>query len=158
MMKNSRQILIENLKKYFSIQELVSEAVYKKWGERAWKFLDEKLLNVLIILRRDILRVPLVCNDWKYGGKNQQRGLRENTSQIVKDKTNNGVMYLSAHNFGKAVDLVSSKMQACEMRKKIMENSFMLPCQIRMEDGVNWLHVDVMTDVDAKDDITLFRD
>ena len=158
MMKNSKQILIENLKKYFSIQELVSEAVYKKWGERAWKFLDEKLLSVLIILRRDILRVPLVCNDWKFGGTHHERGLRDNTSKIVSEKTKNGTMYLSAHNFGKAVDLVSAKMQACEMRKKIMENSFLLPCQIRMEDGVNWLHVDVIPDVDAKDDITLFKD
>lgn len=158
MMKNSRQILIENLKKYFSIQELVSKAVYDKWGERAWKFLDEKLLSVLIILRRDILRVPLVCNDWKYGGKNQQRGLRENIAPLVSTKTSANKMYLSAHIFGKALDLVSAKMPACEMRRKIMENSFLLPCAIRMEDGVNWLHIDVMTDVDAKDDITLFKD
>ena len=150
-------MLIQEVKKFFCLQELVDETVYKKWGEIAWKFLDERLLHVLVVIRRDILKVPLVCNDWKYGGKHSQRGLRTNLSQLVKDKTNSNTLYLSAHNFGRAVDLVSAKMDAYKMRELINTNSFLLPYPVRIEQDVNWLHIDVMVNADAKDTITWFK-
>ena len=137
----TRNQIITEVKKNFTIQELVCREVYNKWGERAWQFLDTNLLEVLLVLRRDILQVPLVCNDWKFGGKNTQRGLRCNTCQLVKSKT---APYLSMHIFGKAVDLVSAKMTAEKMRKLIQEKSVKLPCNVRIEGGVNWLHIDVM--------------
>lgn len=152
--------IVNAIKKYFKVQELVSKAVYDKWGEKAWNFLDEKLLETLLVLRKDILKVPLVCNDWCYGGKSSQRGLRENICSIVKEKTDKGVLYLSQHNFGKAVDLVSSKMSADDMRKTIKANEKKLPYNVRVEDGVSaptWLHVDLMCDINQKEKVYFFK-
>lgn len=149
--------IVNAVKKYFKVQELVSKAVYDKWGEKAWNFLDEKLLETLLVLRRDILKVPLVCNDWVYGGSSSQRGLRENICSIVKEKTDKGVLYLSQHNFGKAVDLVSSKMSAEDMRKTIKANEKKLPYNVRVEDAVSWLHVDLMCDINQKEKVYFFK-
>lgn len=132
---NSRRMLIDELKKNFSIKELVCNHVYEKYGERAWTFLDTMALRLLLILRRDILKVPLVCNTSKL----KQRGLRCNLCEIVKGKTS---PYLSAHVTGKGFDLSSSAMSAEEMRLKIAENVELLPCKVRIEQDVTWLHID----------------
>lgn len=153
----TRTEVINGIKKYFKIQELVDEPTYKKWGDNAWCFFDEKLLETILILRRDILKVPLVCNDWSFSGKNQNRGLRSNLSYLVKEKTDKGVLYLSQHCFGKAVDLISSKMTADEMRKLILKNQSKLPYQCRMEDAVSWLHIDTMVMVNQKEKVYVFK-
>lgn len=80
---NSRRMLIEELKRYFNIKELVCPHVYEKFGERAWIFLDAMALRLLLVLRRDILKVPLVCNTKTL----TQRGLRCNRCEIVRGKT-----------------------------------------------------------------------
>ena len=149
--------LISEIKKYFKIQEFVDKATYDKWGENAWSFYDDKLLETILVLRRDILKVPLVCNDWCFGGKNSQRGLRTNLSELVRSKTNSGVLYLSQHCFAKAVDFVSSKMTAEEMRKKIRANQSKLPYPIRMESGVTWLHIDTMVMLNQRTKIYEFK-
>ena len=150
--------IINNIKQYFGIKEFVSKAVCTKFGENSWVFLDEKILANLLVIRRDILKVPLVINDWSFGGKNQQRGLRENISQIVVQKTKNGILYLSAHPFGKAVDFVSAKMSAEEMRREIVNKAYLLPYPMRLESGISaptWVHADTMTDDDSRK-ITIF--
>jgi hypothetical protein len=50
--------------------------------------------------------------------------------------------YLSAHVTGKGFDLSSPAMSAEEMRLKIAENVDFLPCKVRIEQDVNWLHID----------------
>ena len=149
---NKAQTILQ-LKQYFGIKELVSKSVYTKFGENSWVFLDEKMLETLLVIRRDILKVPLVINDWGFGGKNQQRGLRENISQLVTQKTRNGQLYLSSHIFGKAIDFVSAKMSANEMRSEIINKAYLLPYPIRLESGNSaptWVHADLMTDDDSK--------
>lgn len=143
-----RNKLITEVKKFFKIQELVDERVFNRWGDNAWNFFDDRLLETILVIRRDILKVSLICNDWCFGGKNTQRGLRTNLSPLVKEKTDRGVLYLSQHCMGKAVDFVSSKMTANEMRELIKKNKSKLPYKIRIEDGASaptWLHIDVMT-------------
>lgn len=149
--------LIIEIKKFFKIQEFVDERTFQRWGENAWNFLDDRLLETILVLRRDILKVPMVCNDWCFGGKNSQRGLRSNLSYLVKEKTDNNVLYLSQHIFGKALDLVSKKMTAEQMRSLISANQSKLPYPIRMEAGVNWLHFDVMCMINQTDKIYLFK-
>lgn len=149
--------LLAEIKKYFKIQEFVDKTTYDKWGENAWMFFDEKILRTILVLRRDILKVPLVCNDWSFGGNNQQRGLRTNLSPLVKEKTDKGQLYLSAHLRGQAVDFVSSKMTAANMRKLILDNQDKLPYPIRMEDGTSWLHVDSMAMLNQRVKIYLFK-
>ena len=146
---------IKRLKKYFSIKELVSKAVYEKLGENAWLLFDPRLLETLLALREFVLNVPLVCNNWASGGTMQQRGFRENVSQIVKDKTDKGTLYLSGHVTGQALDLSSPKMSADKMRETIKKNKAALPYGLRVENGKDaptWLHIDVK----CLDGLTIF--
>ena len=147
-----RNEILLQVKKYFGIEELVCKDVANKWGERAWDFLDTDLLHILLVLRRDILKTSLVCNDYKWGGKNTQRGLRCNRCELVRTKT---TPYLSMHIFGKAVDLVSKNMTASKMRELIKANANLLPCKVRVEDGVTWLHIDTNNHTENK--IQLFK-
>ena len=100
-----------------------------------------------------MLKVPLVCNDWASGGQYSQRGLRCNHCQLVKSKK---YPYLSAHCLGKAVDLQSPKMTAAEMRRLVMLNRESLPHGVRIEDDVNWLHIDVLNPMDKS--VVVFKD
>lgn len=131
--------LIQRLKKYFDISELVGKDCAKKYGEFAWAFFDARLLEVLLWLREG-LGIPLVCNTAKL----QQRGLRTNNCQMVREKTLANQMYCSAHVLGKGVDLSSGKMSAIEIRQWIRKHIDECPHPIRMERDVTWLHVDVM--------------
>lgn len=138
--------IITELGRYFNVWELVSRRVYEKLGGNAWRLFDPRLQETLLILRRDILQVPLVCNNWRSGGKLEQRGYRENVSPMARAKTDVDILYLSTHTLGMAVDLSSGKMTANQMREAILANQDKLPYPIRMEDGASaptWLHIDV---------------
>ena len=141
----ARNKIISELKEYFSIEELVCPHALK-FGDKAWQFLDTEILHTLLVLRRDILKVSLVCNDYKWKGKNSQRGLRCNVCQLVKDKSAKGISYLSAHVNGAAFDFVSKYMSAADMRKLIKDNARLLPYNIRIEADVTWLHIDCYDD------------
>ena len=131
------------MSKYFNIKELVCPDVYNKFGEQSWMFIDNKLIETLDIVREKILCRPMVINNWASGGGYTQRGLRCNICQLVKSKTDIGRIYLSAHNFGKAIDATVQGMTAEEARKLIIKNQVLLPYPIRLEDNVSWLHLDV---------------
>lgn len=148
-----RNKIISELSKYFKVKELVSNKVYTKYGETSWRFFDTEFLHTLLVLRRDILGVPLICNS----GENQQRGLRENIAPMVWSKTNAGVMYLSAHCLGKGCDLSSPKMTAEEMRKAIVLKASLLPYKVRIEKDVIWLHIDVMCAPEQKEKVYFFK-
>lgn len=137
-MKQNRDQIIRELHEYFQISELVCEHTHSKWGERAWQFLDTNYLECLLIIRRDILKKPMVCNT----RQQNQRGLRCNLCPLVFEKTG---VYLSSHILGKAGDFTVEGMTAQEARSLIRNNAHLLPCQIRMEAGVSWLHFDVLT-------------
>lgn len=134
-----RNEIIKELKKYFSIEELVCDHTLAKHGEASWQFLDTDFLHCLLILRRDILGRPMKCNNHKL--EMHQRGLRCNRCQIVRDKSN---AYLSAHVLGKGADFTVEGMTAQQARQriKLLPNAF--PCQVRIEGDVTWLHFDVM--------------
>ena len=137
-MTMTRNKIIKELKKYFKVQELVCPHVYAQWGDKAWMFLATVYLHTLLVLRTKILNVPLVCNTKAL----TQRGLRCNLCEIVKEKTENNVLYLSAHHLGMGGDLSSPNMTAEEMRELIEKHSDMLPYPVRIEADVNWLHID----------------
>ena len=142
----TRNEIIERLKKYFDIRELVCPHTYKKFGDKSWMFLSTEILHTLLVLRTVILDVPLICNNYMIqGGTLSQRGLRCNLCSLVKEKTENGILYLTAHMNGCGLDLTSTYMSAKEMQARIKKNIDKLPYGIRMEmltDKVNWLHID----------------
>lgn len=136
-MKLDRDQIINELHRYFQIRELVCEHTHSEWGERAWQFLDTNYLACLLVIRRDILQAPMTCN---HDGANQ-RGLRCNLCQIVKDKDD---LYLSSHVLGKAGDFTVQGLTAQEARHRIRNMANLLPCPIRIEGGASWLHFDVL--------------
>ena len=133
----NRDQIIRDLHKYFQVSELVCDHTHSAWGERSWQFLDTDYLACLLIIRRDILQVPMVCNTKTA----TQRGLRCNRCEMVKEKNK---VYLSSHILGKAGDFTVKGMTAVEARSRIRNNAHLLPCNIRLEDGVTWLHFDVL--------------
>ena len=132
-----RDKIIRELHNYFQVSELVCEHTHSKWGERSWQFLDTNYLACLLVIRRDILQLPMTCN---HSGANQ-RGLRCNRCDLVKDKSS---VYLSSHVLGKAGDFTVKGLTAQEARSRIRNMAILLPCPIRMEGGVSWLHFDVL--------------
>ena len=133
----TRDEIIRELHKFFQIRELVCPHTHSKWGERSWQFLDTAYLHNLLVVRRDILKVPMVCNH----GARLQRGLRCNRCELVSQK---GSVYLSSHVLGKAGDFTVQGMTAQEARSLIRNNAHLLPYPLRMEGGVSWLHFDVL--------------
>lgn len=133
----TRDEIIRELHKFFQIRELVCEHTHSKWGERSWQFLDTAYLHNLLVIRRDILQAPMVCNH----GSQLQRGLRCNRCGLVAQKD---AVYLSSHVLGKAGDFTVQGMTAQEARSRIRNSANLLPYPLRMEGGVTWLHIDVL--------------
>ena len=138
---------MNKIKEYFCIEELVDKEVYNKYGDVAWKFIDEMLIECILVVREELDK-PMTINNWKWGGQFSQRGLRHNMSPMVQKKTR---MYLSAHMFGKAVDFDVEGMTAVEVREWIVANADKFPCKIRLERNmkgkpISWVHLDIMSD------------
>lgn len=139
----TREEILSAIKRYFDIDELVCDHTYKKFGENAWKFLDTDFLYALLIIRRDIIRLPMWCNDKTH----HQRGLRCNMCEEVKKKKQ---VYLSPHCLGKAGDFTVTGIKAPAVRDKIKANAHLLPCKVRLEkwdsngNEISWVHIDTI--------------
>lgn len=138
----NRKEIIQELKKYFSVNELVCNHTFAKFGEKSWQFLQTELLHTLLILRTEIINRPMHVN---YAGR-FQRGLRCNICQLVKDKTKLNQIYLSAHVNGAGVDFNTDEYTAEKCRQLIKGNADKLPYPIRLEKAVTWVHIDVYDD------------
>jgi hypothetical protein len=140
----TREEIIQEIKsnEYFDIRELVCKHTYDKFGEKSWQFLDTELLHTILVIRKNINR-PMTVNNWSWGGVFSQRGLRCNICQIPREKTIAGQIYLSAHCNGAGIDFDVSGMTADEVRRWIYQNQILLPYNVRLENGVTWVHLDV---------------
>lgn len=120
--------------KYFKIYELVPKAVYEARGEKAWQLLDENILRTIDKLREKYGRITI--NDWKWGGKNQWRGLRTADSKYFSQ--------YSQHTFGRAMDLIFNDITAEDVRQDILRdlNSELYKYITSFEEGTSWLHID----------------
>lgn len=133
----NREQIIRELHKFFQVRELVCSHVFSKWGERSWQFLSTDYLHNLLVIRRDILQMPMVCN---HDGA-EQRGLRCNMCKMVKEKK---AAYLSSHILGRAGDFSVQGLTAQEARSRIRTMQNLLPYPLRMEGGISWLHIDTL--------------
>jgi hypothetical protein len=143
----TEELIYEKIKEYFDIREFVNKTTYLKHGENAWMFIDPKLLHTILVIREALGR-PMTINNWSYGGKFSQRGLRTNIGQIVMKMVAKRRLYLSAHVMGKAVDFDVKGMSAIKVREWLVENKDLLPCKIRLENTmkgrpISWVHLDV---------------
>ncbi len=139
----TRLQIINELKKYFDIRDLVCPHTYAKFGSNSWQFLDTEILHVLLVLRIDILKTPLIINTYLKGGDKTQRGLRCNICQLVKEKTAENQIYLTAHANGAGLDIIPTGMTAEQARKKIESLKALLPYPVRLERDVTWIHIDI---------------
>lgn len=146
----TRDGILKEIKKFFDVEELVCDHILAKWGEKSWQFLDTDYLHALLVIRRDIIKKPMYCNS----KTSKQKGMRCNMCQMVKEKKS---VYLSSHLFGKAGDFTSPYMKAEEMRRLIKENADLLPCPVRIEGGVSWLHFDVRATDDSNQKVYEFK-
>lgn len=143
---NEEEVL-ENIKNYFCIEEFVSKRVYTKYGESAWKFICPRLLHTVLIIREKLDK-PMTINNWKWGGKFSQRGLRSNLGYIFYSMFKKRRMYLSAHVMGKAIDFDVKGMTATEVRQWLNGIHKELPYKIRLEHlmkgkPISWVHLDM---------------
>ncbi len=129
--------------KFFNIKELVCPHVYERFGDEAWSFLDERLLNTLYTIRL-YLDKPIIVNNWAKGGSYSQRGLRCNVCPLVKEKTSLEKVYVTAHLQGKAIDFHVPGLTSDEVRDFIVGIQRQLPYPIRIERGTQgWVHIDM---------------
>ena len=124
--------------KHFKAHELVPPEIYKKWGDRSFMFIDDRLLRLIDALRDEFGSATI--NNYKYGGDRQWSGLRTNGSPYYSRT--------SQHSFGRAADIIFSNIDAEQVRGEIKEDpQFWLNSagcdSITLEDGVSWVHVDV---------------
>lgn len=129
----------DRIRKYFHISELVGSRTYDMYKDRAWRFLDYRLLYALLIVREGLNR-----KIWVNYGDKEQRGLRTNVQRILKRLFYRNKLYISAHVLGKAVDFDVQGLDAWEVRAWILKNEELFPFKIRLEDKVSWVHLDVI--------------
>ncbi|PKH50868.1 hypothetical protein CXF68_09290 [Tenacibaculum sp. Bg11-29] len=142
----TRDKVIELLKQYFQVYELVGRKTYKKYGEDSWQFLQTEALHTLLVLRVLVGRKATI-NDWYWGGKYQQRGLRTNLQQLFRFYFLKRRLYLSGHVLGCAFDVIFEGISANEVRRLIIANQHKFPYKIRLERKKNgkfitWVHID----------------
>jgi hypothetical protein len=120
--------------KNFILEELVSKDIFNRYGERAWQFLDERMLmNIQAI--RDHYGVSVTVNNWKWGGRFSFRGY----DAFEFRKT-----YISQHHAGRAIDFDVKAKTAEQVRNDIVSGTIKLPHpNVWLEDNVNWVHMDV---------------
>lgn len=141
--------------KHFRIEEFVSKAVFDALGEKAWALLDPRLIQTMDLIKEVVGDRSVTINNWLWGGSFSQRGFRENTSQIVTDKTKAGKLYLSAHTVGMAADFDIKGFTAEQVRNLLVLLECTIPYKIRLEDGVSWVHLDVRDD--NKEKVYIFK-
>lgn len=152
-MRNLSAILLD-LKPFFVVQEFVCPDIYKAYKENAWQFIDRRLLENILWLRKASGRAVII-NTWHKGGTLSQRGLRCNLCALVLQKTKIGQLYLSAHQQGMALDFDLAGWTADKTRKFIEAHQDEMPYPVRLESDVTWVHMDVRTKGTEK--VTYFK-
>jgi len=127
--------------KHFQLHELVCDHIYEKYGEQAWQFIDPRLIITIDWIREYIGR-PIYINNYEWGGIQTQSGVRCNLCNLNKSKTDKGEVYMSGHNEGQAGDFSVKGMTAEQVRNWLVRNQEDLPYPIRLEAGVDWVHLD----------------
>jgi hypothetical protein len=142
----NREKTLREIQKYFKIHEFVGRLTYKIFGQRAWMFFSTNILKSLLIVRIG-LNKSITVNNWFWGGKFSQRGLRTIFQQIAKNAFYRGKLYLSPHLFARAFDFDVKGMKANKVRTWIVKNGSLFPEKIRLEKtykgkSINWVHMD----------------
>ena len=120
---------------YFKPYELVSKSVYDRLSfEQIYELFTPEIKAVMVHIRESV-GVPMIINNWYVGGAFKYRGYREPECSVGVSK--------SQHRIGNAFDFHFIGFNADQGRNFILQKAMRdLPFQIRIEDGVSWIHVD----------------
>lgn len=124
--------------KYFVLQEYVPPAIYQKWGETAWEFIDERLLMMDDLLREKF--GPMVINTWHSPALVQKYGLREWSGLRTPDSP---FYSPTSQHCGRASDKLLVRGSVDAAREYIISNPYEFPLIGGIELKVPWLHTDV---------------
>lgn len=130
--------------KYFKIQELVCQHVYKKYGDKSWEFFSEEFLKDLDTVR-EVLGVPIIINNWHVNGQYKESGNRCQFCSIVAKKITNKELNMSMHNLYRAFDLKPKNLEIKKAVEMIMDNVHRFKVIKRIENPdytLTWLHLD----------------
>ena len=127
----------QKFRKYFEPQELVSILHYNEFIDKneIYNLFTNELKAVVVHIRESV-GLPMTINNWHTYGAFQQRGYRDRTTTVGAPK--------SAHREGMAIDFDFRGITAERGRELIIQKAMKgLPYPIRIEEGVNWIHIDV---------------
>ena len=96
---------------YFKAHELVDPKTYALYGERSFRYIDKRILNLLQFLR-DYYKQSITINDYKFGGQYKESGLR--TAKLFYFKQ------YSCHTFGRAMDIKIKGVEASAVQNDIL--------------------------------------
>jgi hypothetical protein len=142
MWRNNDEGLMRYDPIYFELKELVCKDVYNTYKDIAWQFFDQKLLLTIDRIREKIGK-PIFVNSWDSGGDFDERGFRCLKCGLVKSAIAEQRMYVSPHMTGQGVDFDVQGLLAEEVRQWIVKNANLWPYPLRLEAGVNWIHLDL---------------
>lgn len=152
--KLSTEALYQAVLNYFDIRELVSPGVYQKYCERfGWPAVwilarfDIRLLRTLLFVRLKKGQ-PITVNNWLWGGRFDERGLRDTSTPMAQKRAANNEAWLSMHPLAGAIDYDVEGETASEHRDWLESVADELPHPIRLENKMNgkqisWVHLDV---------------
>ena len=140
---------IEKSSPYFDLQELVCPHVFKAYGDFAWNFLDDKIIDLINTIRERIGK-PIHVNNWNTGGKFDERGFRCIQCDIVRNMIEANQLYVSAHMTGKGIDFDVEGLTAEETRIWLKANQRWWYHYFRLESAVTWVHLDLYNNTDKK--------
>jgi hypothetical protein len=130
------EITEQKFRKYFKPQELVSILHYNEFVDKdtIYALFTPELKGVVVHIRESV-GLPMTINNWHTYGAFQYRGYRDKTCSIGAVK--------SAHREGEAIDFDFRGITAERGRELIVQKAMKeLPYPIRIEEGVNWIHID----------------
>jgi len=146
--------LYDGILELFDIRELVSPGVYKKYvlrlGFSDYDLLarfDKRLLENLLWIRLNV-GLSITVNTWLWGGRFDERGLRDTSTPMVQERADNKDAWISMHVLAAALDYDVTDQTAVEHRKWLLENAEEIPHPIRLENNLRgkpiiWVHMDV---------------
>lgn len=123
---------------YFKAHELVDPVTYKIYGEKkSFRFIDKQIIAILQFLR-DYYKSPIIINNYKFGGKLKNRGLRLEGKYFKR---------YSCHSFGRAVDINVKNVDSAKLQNDILnvlhEELKLLGLTAIEKDTPTWTHISV---------------
>ncbi|MDT8347679.1 MAG: hypothetical protein RQ756_07735 [Flavobacteriaceae bacterium] len=140
--------------RYFRIEEWYSPAAVEKYRHLGvnffWSRIDRRLIETMLWIRVN-KNQKIRVNNWLWGGRFTQRGVRDSSTPMMKSRATKGDAWLSAHPLSMGVDYDVDGETAVEHREWLVSVADQLPYPIRLERNyggtpISWVHLDVCDD------------